>query len=71
MPGEQFVHKRPESMFCISKAQGNAGKKISKSPKKILLNNEIRVRQNVDYSLNARQWHHQELLCALRILSGI
>lgn len=60
--------KRPESMFCISKAQGNAGKKKKKV---FLLNNEIGVRQNVDYSLNARQSHHQELLRALKILSGI
>lgn len=55
-------------MFCISKAQGNAGKK---NKKVFLLNNEIGVRQNVDYSLNARQSHHQELLRALKILSGI
>jgi len=26
MPGELFVRKRPESMFCISKAPGNTGK---------------------------------------------
>lgn len=66
MLGERFVPKRPESMFRISKAQGNAGKK-----KGFLLNDEIGVRQNVDYSLNARQSHHQELLCASKILSGI
>lgn len=62
--------KRPESMFRISKAQGNAGEK-KKKKKVFLLNSEIGVRQNVDYSLNARQSHHQELLHALKILLGI
>lgn len=61
----------PRGLKACSVFQKHKVTQEKKNKKVFLLNSEIGVRQNVDYSLNARQSHHQELLRALKILLGI